>query len=43
LIDPSIGFCGGDMSCNPGYYCAKSNENPANGATNYDNVMFAML
>jgi hypothetical protein len=36
-------FCGGGNSCRPGYYCAKSNENPANGATNFDNVMFALL
>lgn len=43
LIDPNIEFCGGGDSCTPGYYCAKSNENPANGCTNFDNVMFAML
>ena len=36
-------FCGGGNSCKDGYYCAKSNENPSNGATNFDNVMFALL
>ena len=36
-------FCGGGNSCREGYYCAKSNENPSNGATNFDNVMFALL
>lgn len=36
-------FCGGGNSCRPGYYCAKSNENPANGATNFDNITFALL
>ena len=36
-------FCGGGNSCRIGYYCAKSNENPSNGATNFDNVMFALL
>jgi hypothetical protein len=36
-------FCGGGNSCRDGYYCAKSNENPSNGATNFDNVMFALL
>jgi len=36
-------FCGGGNSCRPGYYCAKSNENPSNGATNFDNVMFSLL
>jgi hypothetical protein len=44
VIDTSFTtFCGGGNSCRPGYYCAKSNENPANGATNFDNVMFALL
>ncbi len=36
-------FCGGRDSCRPGNYCAKSNENPANGATNFDNITFALL
>jgi len=36
-------FCGGGNSCRQGYYCAKSNENPSNGATNFDNVMFSLL
>ncbi len=29
--------------CRDAYYCAKSNDNPANGATNFDNVMFSLL
>lgn len=36
-------FCGGGDSCRPGFYCGKSNENPSNGATNFDNVMFSLL
>jgi hypothetical protein len=36
-------FCGGGNSCQPGFYCAKSNENPSNGATNFDNIAFSML
>jgi len=36
-------FCGGGNACRLGYYCAKSNENPSNGATNFDNVMFSLL
>jgi hypothetical protein len=44
VIDTSFTvFCGGGNSCRKGYYCAKSNENPSNGATNFDNVMFALL
>jgi hypothetical protein len=35
--------CGGGNSCRPGFYCAKSNQNPANGATNFDNITFALL
>jgi Ion transport protein len=36
-------FCGGGNSCRPGFYCAKSNENPSNGATNFDNITFSLL
>lgn len=43
IIDASIDFCGGGDSCRPGYYCGKSNENPSNGATNFDNVMFSLM
>lgn len=43
LIDDAVNFCGGQESCRPGYYCGKSNENPANGATNFDNVMFSLM
>jgi hypothetical protein len=44
VIDTSFTkFCGGGNSCRSGYYCAKSNENPANGATNFDNVAFSLL
>jgi hypothetical protein len=43
IIDPEIDYCGGGNSCRPGYYCAKSNENPSNGATNFDNVMFSLM
>lgn len=42
-IDPDIPFCGGGDSCRPNYYCGKSNENPANGATNFDNVFFSLM
>lgn len=43
LIDDRKPICGGQESCLPGTYCAKSNENPANGASNFDNVMFSMM
>lgn len=44
LIDTTFTkFCGGGNSCQPGFYCAKSNENPANGATNFDNIAFSLL
>jgi len=43
IIDPRVPNCGGAEGCYPGYYCAKSNENPANGASNFDNVMFSMM
>jgi Ion transport protein len=43
VIDDRMDTCGGEESCLPGTYCGKSNENPSNGATNFDNVMFAML
>jgi len=43
IIDPRVPYCGGAESCFPGYYCGKSNENPSNGASNFDNVMFSMM
>lgn len=43
LVDPLGTYCGGGNSCRPGYYCGKSNENPANGATSFDNVMFSLM
>lgn len=43
LIDERKSICGGQESCLPNTYCAKSNENPANGASNFDNVMFSMM
>jgi len=43
IIDPDIDFCGGGGTCRPGFYCGKSNENPSNGASNFDNVMFSLL
>ena len=43
LIDARVPICGGQESCLPSTYCGKSNENPANGASNFDNVMFSMM
>ena len=44
VIDTTVTiFCGGGNSCQPGFYCAKSNENPSNGATNFDNIAFSLL
>lgn len=43
IIDPDIPFCGGGQGCRPTYYCGKSNENPSNGASNFDNVFFSLM
>jgi len=36
-------FCGGAESCNPGYFCGKTNINPNYGTTNFDNCLYGLL
>lgn len=36
-------MCGGQSNCPGGYFCGKTNENPNNGATNFDNFMYSLL
>ena len=36
-------MCGGYSGCPGGYFCGKTNENPNNGATNFDNFMYSLL
>jgi len=36
-------LCATDEECGGGYYCGKSNTNPNNGATNFDNVLYSLL
>ena len=36
-------MCGTNADCGGGYYCGKSNSNPNNGATNFDNVLYSLL
>ena len=44
IMDPTFTeFCGGQNICRPTYFCGKSNNNPADGSVNFDNVMFSMF
>jgi hypothetical protein len=40
---PGLSLCASDADCGGGYYCGKSNSNPNNGATNFDNVLYSLL
>ena len=37
------GLCNWDSSCAGGSICAKTNYNPSNGCTNFDNLLYAWL
>ena len=43
IMDETIAGCGGYAECSPEYYCGKSNNNPSNGGTNFDNVIFSLM
>jgi len=36
-------LCGGNLQCDPGYFCGKTNSNPNHEVTNFDNLLYALL
>ena len=40
---PEDFMCGGAQACGPEYFCGKTNMNPNNGVTSFDNTMKALL